>query len=455
MKIRTRLSMEFTLLTAGFMLLVFLAIYLLFSNYLRRDFFSRLNDRALVTANVYLEKDELTRRSFTAIQKKYLQILPEEQSFIYNENNQGAFISDTSGLITRDLINSVRSRGRLEFNLGDKQGVGINYADNEGDFVIVTIANNSFGRSQLQNLLLVLAGTYLAGLVIIFLLSRRFAQQALLPIVQINKDLRQIRSSNLHKRITVPQNKDEINEVANNFNDLLERLEHSFDLQRSFVNNASHELRTPLTSIIGELEVILSRRRDPGEYEEAMKSVLTEAEKLTTILNQLFELSSYEGNEARLKLGDMIANDFIASLEAAWKEENVQFHLVGVDTGVNRGNSFLLTANQLLLETAVNNILKNAVKFSGDKTVFVHTVYHPNELEIAVTDQGVGIEPADLDKIFQPFYRADTARTFAGNGIGLSIAQRIINIHGGRIVVESTPGKQTSFHVFLPIRKAF
>lgn len=455
MKIRTRLSLDFTLLTAAFMLLVFLVIYFSFSGYLRRDFYSRLNDRALITANVFFEKDELTRRSFIEIQKKYQQILPEEQSFVYDAKTQQAFIKDSTGLVTPQLIARVLEESNIEFEAGNKQGVGIEYEDNEGDFIIITMATNVFGQSQLRSLLVVLAITYVGGLAIIFLLSRRFARKALEPIVGINADLKNIRSSNLDKRLKVAQNKDEINELSNNFNDLLERLEHSFDLQRSFVNNASHELRTPLTSIIGELEVMLSRPRDRNEYEDTMHSVLAEAEKLTQILNQLFELSSYDGNDARLKIEAVPLAELLAMLKDSWEPNGVDFVNDKVFLEAPAEEQVIIHANLLLLETAINNIVKNALKFSSNKPVEISVSQYGSEIELKISDNGVGIREADLPNIFQPFYRSENVRGYAGTGIGLSISQRIVQVHGGRITAASIPGEKTSFHIYLPIKNPF
>ncbi|MET0244875.1 MAG: HAMP domain-containing sensor histidine kinase [Flavitalea sp.] len=450
MKIRNRLSFEFTLLAAGVMLLVMALVYFVFANYMKREFYARLNDRAVVTGNVYLERDELTRRSFQEIQKRFTQGLPGEQALIFDEKDNQTFTTDTTGLIDIDMVRRIRQEGQYQFTVQNRQAVGINYEDNQGNFVIVIAAKNVLGRAQLNNLLIVLGIAYLTGLGVVFLLSKRFASNALKPIVHINAKINQIQSSNLHQRIEVEDNKDEINEVADNFNALLVRLEHSFDLQRSFVNNASHELRTPLTAIVGELEVMLSRARTTEEYQQTMKSVLAESEKLTRILNQLFELSSYEGNESDIRYTQIPLVELYAGIEQEWAAENLI-----IKSDVSDDQPLVVHGNQLLIETALRNVIKNAIKFSADKPVEISLNVHDQYARFSVCDHGIGIKSADLPHIFEPFFRAENARSFAGTGIGLSIAKKITEVHKGSITVASEPGEKTCFHIFLPVIPAF
>ncbi len=452
MKIRNRLSLEFTLLSAGIMLLVFLLIYGLFADYIEQTFFHRLRDRALITAQVFLEKDELTRKSFLEIQEKYLQRLPGEQSFIYNNENRLSFISDSSELVTRELLEGVRDRNESFFRIGGKPAAGINYEDNQGDFVIIVAANNISGQQHLNNLLWVLCVTYVVGLLITFTFSTRFAGKALHPIVHINRKMTEIRSRNLHERVDVPQNKDEINELANNFNGLLSHLEDAFESQRSFVSNASHELRTPLTAIIGELEVALSKPRSQEEYMATMHSVLAESDRLSKILNHLFELTSFIDNyQARFQ--DMEAGELLHDLRSSWEAKGETYFILVDPPEIPSG--LVLRCNQVLLETAFNNLLKNAFKFSHQQPVHINWRVEDQQLRIDIADKGIGIPETDQLHIFEPFFRADNARAFPGNGVGLSITQKIILLHQGTISVSSSVGTGTCFHISLPINTAF
>ncbi|WEK33778.1 MAG: HAMP domain-containing sensor histidine kinase [Candidatus Pseudobacter hemicellulosilyticus] len=448
MKIRNRLSLEFTLLTAGMMLLVFILIYTLFTDYINQVFYARLRDRALITAEVYLEQDELTRKNFLDIQQKYLHTLPDEQSFIFNERNVGSFNTAPSSTVPPEIIEAIRQGNRSHFILEGQPAAGIFYNDNQGDFVIIVTARNVTGIDHRQNLLLFLCIIYGVVLPLIYLLSLRFAGKSLRPIKHINRKLKEIRSRNLHERVEVPQNKDEINELANNFNDLLSHLQLAFETQRSFVSNASHELRTPLTAIIGELEVMLSKPRTEAEYRATMHSVLAESEKLNTILAQLFELSNYsDHNTAAFRETDL--TDMLRDLCMEWEAKGYPCTLQAPDRAVS------IKGNPVLLETALNNILKNAFKFSAGLPVKVQLDTDPGIAFISITDQGIGIPEKDLSQVFTPFFRADNARGYPGSGVGLSITEKIIRLHQGSVQVSSAVGVGTIFHISLPLRSTF
>lgn len=454
MKIRNRLSLEFTLLSAGILLLVMIIIYLLFADYVKQVFFHRLRDRALITAQVFLEKDELTKKSFLEIQQKYMRNLTEEKNYIYNEENTQSFISDSSANVTPSLIDKIRKsqNNELFFLLDNRQAAGISYKDNQGDFVIIVTARNLSGQQYLNNLLMLLCISWVIGLVILFLLSKRFAGKALGPIVHVNNAIRRIRSGTLHERVVVPQNKDEINELANNFNELLSHLEHAFDMQRSFVSNASHELRTPLTAIIGELEVMLNKPRSQEEYVNTMKSVLAESEKLTVIINRLFELSNYDAARPLQHFEPVEITELVLEIMQYWQDQDEQYRF-RFENSFNK--PVYINGNKVLLETAINNVIKNAFKFSGNKPVGIQLSTTQNRVLIGISDEGIGFDAAERATLFQPFFRGSNARSFPGSGVGLSITEKIIHMHQGTVDAQSEPGKGARFHINLPISTDF
>lgn len=448
MKIRNRLSMEFTLLTAGIMLLVMVLIYGLFADYVKQVFFHRLRDRALITAQVFLEKDELTKKSFIEIQQKYMQSLTNERSFIFNEQNTQSFINDSSIVIDQGIIEKVRNNSQQFFMLGQQPAAGIAYNDNQGNFVIIVTAKNVTGRQHINNLLAMLCITYFFGLLVLFIFSKRFAGKALKPIVHINNTIRQIRSGNLNERVIVPDNKDEINELANNFNTLLEHLEHAFDMQRSFVSNASHELRTPLTSIIGELEVMLNKPRSQEEYISTMRSVLAESEKLTVIINRLFELSNYDAAKPLQHFEAVDIYELLSDIMQFWFDKGSAYKFrFKADVKVPP----FIIGNRVLLETAINNVIRNAFKYSNNETVGIDLITNGNMFRISISDTGIGFDASESESLFQPFVRGNNARQFPGTGVGLSITQKIIHMHKGTVQAVALQPKGACFHINLPI----
>ncbi len=451
MRIRHRLALQFTLLSGIILLIIFALVYLLSAQYVRQVFYRQLEDRALITAQVHLEKDELTKKKFREIQKKYMQSIPDERSNIYNENNQPVFV-ESSVNIQPDVLQTIRQQQLHRFVYEGQAAVGLYYKDNQGNYVIVVTARNIAGVEQLIHLAWILAATFSLGLLLIFLIGQWYAKRSLMPINRINREVKSIRASNLHLRVHRGRNKDEIDELASNFNELLERLEKSFATQQSFVSNASHELRTPLTAIITELEVVLQRDRNNAEYLQTLRSVLNESEKLQAITDGLLELTKADAGEWYAHREDIRLDELLWELKAEWQERYPAQHL-DVEFGKmpEDAAALVVSGNRQLLALAIRNIIKNAFKFSGLQPVKCRLECDNGYILIAIADTGVGIEEEDMERIFLPLFRADNARVFPGFGIGLSLSQKIIHAHGGLVTVESKPGIGSTFNISFTI----
>lgn len=441
MKIRLRLSLHFTLLSGIILLIIFVLVFLLSARFVNSSFYRQLEARALITAQMFLEKDELTKRKFLEIQKKYMQSIPGENSSIYNETNQPVFIDEIADNWPPALLNVIRQKKQYRFQYNGQPAVGLYYEDNQGNFVIVITARNIAGDQQQSDLLWILISTFILGLLLIFLIGQWYAKRSLQPINHINREVKSIRSSNLHLRVHRGKNEDEVDELASNFNELLEHLEKAFSMQQSFVSNASHELRTPLTAMITEMEVVLQKDRDRQEYIDTLRSVLDESEKLKTITNGLLELT-----KADVTIRETIRLDeLLWDIKAAWNPEqqlDMQMNNMPEDT-----RQLELSGNRELLESAIKNIIKNAFKFSYNQPVSCRLECNEDKLELFITDKGIGITPENLERIFLPLFRADNAQTFEGFGIGLSMARKIVQSHNGQISVSSNPGEGSTFNI--------
>ncbi|PUZ26965.1 Signal transduction histidine kinase [Chitinophaga costaii] len=447
MKIRHRLSLQFALICGVLLLAIFSLIYFLSSHYIATSFYGQLQDRALITAQVYLEKDELAKRKFQEIQKKYLNSIPDEVSNIYDDANKAVFIDNTYYNWKLSLLSAVRKDRLLYFRVNDQPAVGIYYTDNQGNYVVIVTAPDVAGRRQLHTLLAILISTFALSLLLIFFAGQWFAFRALQPIANINRQVQRIRATNLHHRVRRARNKDEVDELAANFNELLAHLEAAFNTQRSFVSNASHELRTPLTTIIGEIEVTLQKSRQPEVYLETLHSVLDESVKLKSITDGLLQLTKTDFSLPGVAPYAIRLDELLIALQIEWAKEKppglVQLHFENLpeDSG-----PLSVMGNEALLELAFQNILKNAFKFSDYKPVTVTLRLEP-QLHIEIRDQGIGIAPGDLKNIFLPLFRAPNAYAYDGYGIGLALSQKILELHSAKIEVESEPGVGSVFHI--------
>ncbi len=301
MKIKNRLALYFTLISAGILLIALATTFFTFSSFAKTDFYGRLMDRAKVAAQLYLEADEISVDSLNHVRQRYLKQIPGEVVRFYNDRNAPSFIKDREQYWTDDIINMVRKRRQAEFTEGARQTVGIYYNDNQGNFVILVSAEDIQGHHRIEDLIEIMVIMLVCVSAALFFIGRWFARKSLKPMDDIVKQVQQVRASNLSLRIDEGNGKDEISELAQNFNRLLKHLENAFELQQTFVINASHELRTPVTSIVGELEVTLNKERSTEEYERALHSALNDAERLNETISGLLELAQVDMSYTRLR----------------------------------------------------------------------------------------------------------------------------------------------------------
>ncbi|NLR60592.1 HAMP domain-containing histidine kinase [Chitinophaga polysaccharea] len=451
MKIRHRLSLQFTLISGIILTIVFVLIYLLSAQYIQNSFYKLLQMRALVTAQVYLEKDELTKKKFLEIEKSYRERIPDESSNIYDAHNQPVFIEKTRYDWPVSMLETIRHKELYRFRFQDESGLGIYYPDNQGDFVVIVTARNSMGIQQLNYLMWILIVMFLVALLIVFLMGQWYASRALEPIKNINRQVKNIRSNNLHMRVQHGRNKDEIDELATNFNSLLQHMEQAFDMQRSFVSNASHELRTPLTTIIGEIEVTLQNDRRPEEYVQSLGTVLGESEKLKIITDGLLQLTRLDAIITDANAETIRLDELLWEMQEHWRQKTPPVRLiVKLNNLPEEATLLCIRGNRSLLMLALQNIVRNAFKFSYNRDVNCLLTWHKSGMTLSISDHGIGIEADDLDKIFMPLYRAGNAHAFDGYGIGLSMTGKILQLHGAGITVSSVPGQGTTFNIFFP-----
>ncbi|MVN90800.1 sensor histidine kinase [Mucilaginibacter aquatilis] len=447
MKIRTRLSLYFTLISSGTLLLVLLALYFAVFGFLKTDFNKRLSDRVNVAAQLYLKADEIGADSLVQVQQKYLEKLPNEVIRVYNDGNKAAFVSSNGIYWRNSTIEEVRRKGEIEYEEENRQVIGRYFHDNQGNFVILASAVDRNFNPRVTMLARITLILFLGFSAILFFAGQWFASKSLAPIQRIIGEIRHIRSSNLHLRIAGVKNNDEIAELISNFNNLLERLENAFELQRSFVSNASHELRTPLTSIMGEADVALEKARSPQEYNRVLQSISNDAMHLQATITSLMELAQVDFNYTQTVLQPVRMDELMWELNEYWIEKKgtdkliLQFKEFPEDE-----NALVIMANKSLLAIALNNIIDNAFKYSKDAAVNVTFDARQDTIQIEITDKGTGIKAEDIDQIFKSFYRAEGTRNHVqGSGIGLYIAGKIIQLCNGTIKVVSDGSSGSSF----------
>ncbi len=309
-------------------------------------------------------------------------------------------------------------------------------------------------EETLDWLLLVLLLTMPVGMIVALAGGWFLAGRALRPVESITQAAGRIAGGDLSQRLSVPQSTDEIGRLAATFNDMIARLDASFRQVRQFGTDASHELRTPLTVLKGETELALRRPRSAEDYRLVLESGLEEIDRMTRIVDELLFLSRADLGEVKLESLpvrlDGLLEDIHRQASLLGQEANVQVSLGSTEACTVQGDELRL--RELLL-----NLVDNGIKYSRPSgTVELELTCDRQAARVTVRDQGIGIEPEALSRIFDRFYRTDAARAHAkmGTGLGLAICRWIADAHGGRIDVQSTPGHGSLFSLVLPILRA-
>lgn len=281
------------------------------------------------------------------------------------------------------------------------------------------------------------------------------ARRSLSPVAAMAARASIIGASTLHERLPVPVPGDELGGLATVINGLLDRLERAFAQQRRFMADASHELRTPTAILRTEADVTLSRSgRTEDEYRASVGVIRDAARRLTRIVEDLFLLARADAGQVVVRLDrchlEDVVHDAVRAIRPLADQRGVHVELHGIAEAPVRGDTDLL--GRLVL-----NLLDNAVKYSpAGGTVAVHLAFIDGAWTASVSDEGPGIPPDAHERVFERFFRVDSARSrveqsvSSGAGLGLAIARRIAEAHGGSLVLSASAPGRTVFRATIP-----
>lgn len=454
MKIRTRLTIQFLLIVAFIMILASLSIYLSSAGYRKEDFYDRLKNKANITARLLIEVEEVDANLLKKIEKDNPVSLPKEKIIIYDYNNQVLYSSDEENtiIVNDQLLDDIRLEGEVRFRQKEFEVLGFLFTAKYDRFVVIAAASDIFGINKLNNLRNILILVSASSLFLFLIAGWFYSGRALKPISRVINQVDKITISSISSRVEEGNGKDEIAQLAHTFNKMLERLETAFDAQKNFIANASHELRTPLTAITGQLEVMLIKDRSEEEYRLVLYSVLDDMKGLNHLSNRLLLLAqaSSEAPETDFKpvRVDEIAWQAREDIIRRNKDYNINITL---DEEIDDEMKMTVNGDEQLIRTALINLMDNGCKYSPDHKVKIHIEVNNNELSIIFSDQGIGIEQEDLVHVFEPFRRGKNVNKIKGHGIGLSLVEKIIILHQGKIQIESEVQKGTIVKVNIPL----
>lgn len=455
MKIKFKIALLFSLLVTTILFVLGVSVYYFSSLNRRNEFGDRLRNRALTTTRLLLELEEMDKPLLRKIDSLTMNLLFEETISIYNHKNELLYSNrheQTDSLMPdAAMLDRIRLKGEYRFNKNEYEGIGVMYTGQVNRYTVLATAIDRIGKNQLRQLRRILLISGLVGIAITLLTGYFFSINLLRPLTRMNREMNEISSHSLSRRIPADNNKDELDELAATFNSLLDRLEISFNNQKRFIANASHELSTPLAAISSQLEVALMQNRSDNEYRDVLSSVHEDAAQLNKLVKKLLELAK-AGAGKGISLEPVRVDEILLKaaeeVNTLHKDYTVSFSF---DEIPEEESLCYIYGNDELLFIVLKNIMENACKYSASHKAWVTLAVEPAKKIIQIKDKGIGMTEEEIEKIFEPFFRTEKAEQLSvGLGLGLSMSSRIIRLHKGEISIDSQPGEGSTFTITLP-----
>lgn len=453
MKIRARFNLIFTLLATSILLFFAASVYWISKKNRQKEFNTILENEAQIKTNLFIDANlsPAHLQQIYASQSEnpntiHIAIYNSEQKELYSDYPDGESVDSIQNLLQKVKTDAkIKSRKNIEQSIG----MQINLGDN--DFIILASGQDIYGQQKLNELLYILIFTAIIAIIILYVLGFYFSKRVLHPVTEMTQEINKITAAHLDLRLKPLKYKDELNDLGAIFNQMLDRLENSFDSQKEFVAHISHELRTPLAAMITDLELALSHTQTEKEYKETIERSLSDAQKIVKLSNNLLDLAkaNYDPQEVgytSLRIDEILLEAY-QEIQMGASACSVQMEFATSNTDENL---MTVMGNPYLLKVACKNLIENACKFSANHHCFISIGFNQKMVKVDFTDKGIGITEEELEHIFTPFYRGNSQADYDGYGIGLPLTQKILFQHNGKLKVSTTPEQGSTFTLYIP-----
>lgn len=444
MRIGQRLALRFTLVSALLTGAILIFIYTVTRRFVHADFNERLAQQSSLEVLHYATphvREVIPPGSFLLVNPS-TSIYSRDGTLLYKDGDYTIEKTWVEYLKTHDSFNAERE---------SYSTVGRKYTI-EGNTYFVFVSDKDLpGQHELDILQKAIGIGWVLSLVLSYLAGLYFASNALKPVKRVVREVNQVTKDNLGHRLheNNAASPDEMDELVQTFNALLERIESAFTAQKRFLQHASHELKTPITAIMGEAELALVKDRNVEEYKRTLTVVVGEAERLIAVTQGLLMLARLEEGYLSANMEEVgviaLVGESANTLKPAYPGRDI--HISGGD------DELVITGNKQLLQIVLTNLLDNALKYSQDDVSVLISVVD-TKLRIQIEDNGIGIPSEDLSKVKSALFRASNTANIPGAGLGLSLAQRILDIHGATFELQSEHGQGTTCTLTFTLRIA-
>lgn len=445
MKVRTRLTLLFTLVTA--MLMIFYGIAVYYSSKEAREvsFYAELKSEAIAKANLFFQGD-LSEKEMHKLYKNNTQTLNEVQVAIYDAHFNLIYHDDAKVDFVKEdkkMLSSIFKNKQISFFLEDLQVIGMTYSHEGKQYAVTAAAYDQYGYNSVNHLLAISIISFITILVLIYVAGLFLSKKALNPAVEMVDQIKKITAGKLQLRLNHSETKGEFHELEKSFNQMLERLDSSFNAQKNFVSNISHELNTPLAAINTELELALQKKYSIEDYQIIIQNTLGDVQNMSKLSSSLMDLAKASYDPSEISFSEIRIDEILFDSYTKVKKENPSYKVSLVLDSSIEEQKLICMGNSYLLLVAFNNLIDNACKYSSDDTCQIIVTVISDHLSLEFINNGKPILQKDFENIFKPFYRCETSLDQKGYGIGLYLTEKIIRLHNAEISVSSTENTTT------------
>ncbi len=443
-KISFLISLVFSIL---FAIAAFIIFYL-FSNFRKVEFESRLKEKAFSSIKLLVEVAQVDRQLLKIIDQNSINKLYDEKTLIFDSSYQLIYSSLDDAKIKWNVDDLKYLKvNKTFFKKENKYEVyGVFYDTNYKDYYALISASDDYGKRKLEYLFYTLLTTYIVFTGLCWFITFYSVKRLLLPLDNFHSKIKSINENNLDTRVEVKQSNNEIDLLGSEFNQMLQRIDLSYQKQKEFTAQASHELRTPVARVTSQLENRILDKQIDQKQQGFLKTILNDVNQITELISSLLLLSKLNDKSSQFNNTYRIDELIYASIDRLHKshpEFRIKFN---IEFSEELDTVLEVKGSKSLLEIAIINLLKNACVYSNNNQANILINQINSRLTVAISNDGKTLNAVEQQNLFQPFMRGANAKGKAGLGLGLRIVQRILNQHGASIIYH-TPDEQTNIFI--------
>lgn len=446
MNLKNKIAFNISLLFTAIFGVSAAIIYFLFADFRRDEFEFRLKEKAISSIKLLVEVEQVDRQLLKIIDQNSINKLYNEKTLIFDANYHLIYSSldDTKINWSINDLKQLKIKRTFFRKENNNEVYGFFYDSKDKDYFALVSANDNFGKRKLNFLMTILVSTYFIFIALTWFFSYRFIKKLLLPLDEFHIKLKNITDKNLNIRIDVNDKKNEIDMLAIEFNQMLERINQSYLKQQEFTANASHELRTPISRMIAKIENKIIEEKKQSIDASFHQLLLDETVQLSNLTNSLLLLSKLDNQSSQsLELCrlDEVIFDAAEKTNKIYSDFQLDFQ---IDDNID---NLEIQAHKELINIAFENLIKNAYLYSDDKIAKVEISKIDEDLQITISNNGNTLSEDEQKNLFEPFMRGKNSKNNTGLGLGLRMVRRILTQQKATIDYSVSPEKRNIFTI--------